>query len=251
MRTAQFTMNVPRMRLTALRATLVLLLLAIALVGRAGAQDADADSDKKDSSAPRKWPPFGIALGAGVREIVPTGDSTTGYATLTPIVRFIPRNYRQGLVPAFRVGLGKQRTTLVESIGGGQTQTQVGSLYVRPLTAGLGWAQPVANRLSMVFSGSAGYSWNGFDSTDNGRGHPQLLIPASVVAIDNSFAWELSGRAWFDLNRRVSLVGGVSFLSTHPELTMADGSRRQWNANQIRIEGGIAFTVLQPKRSRH
>jgi len=198
----------------------------------------------------RKWPPFGLAIGAGVREIVPTGDSTSTFTTITPIARFVPRNYRAGLVPAFRIGLGKQRTTLIDSAGGGQTQA--GTVFVRPFTAGLGWSQPVANRLSMVFAGTAGYAWNGFDATDNGRGHPRLTVPAAVVNIDNSFAWELSGRAWLDLTPRVSLMGGVSFLSTHPDLTLSDGSRRAWNANQLRLEAGVAFTVLKPKRStRH
>jgi hypothetical protein len=45
-------------------------------------------------------------------------------------------------------------------------------------------------------------------------------------------------------------MGGVSFLSTHPELTLADGTRQRWNANQVRIEAGVAFTVLKPLRKR-
>jgi hypothetical protein len=204
-----------------------------------------ADEEKEPT---RKWPPFGLAFGAGVRVTAPTGDSTTAFVTPTPVARFVPRAHRSGLVPAIRLGLGKQRTTLVETTAAGQTQ--VGSVYVRPLTFGLGWSQPVAHRVSMVFSGSAGYSWNGFDPTDNGRGHPQLLLPSSVVNISNSFAWELSSRAWFDLTPRVSFLGGLSFLATRPDLTLADGSTRAWSANQIRIEAGIAFTVLKPLRAR-
>ena len=220
----------------------VLMLVVIAMTSvRASAQDRDDDAD---AGAPRKWPPFGIAIGAGIREIIPAGDSTSGYTTPTPVIRFIPRSYRRGWVPAFRLGIGKQRTTLIES------QNEVGSIFIRPLTAGLGWAQPVANRMSIVFSATAGYSWNGFDATDNGRGHPRLLLPTAVAGIDNSFVWDLSSRAWVDLNPHVSVVGGLSFLSTHPRLTLADGSTRGWNANQLRIEAGIAFTVLKPLRSR-
>jgi hypothetical protein len=225
---------------------LVLMVVVIAMTtARASAQDRDDDAD---AGAPRKWPPFGIAIGAGIREIIPAGDSTSGYTTLTPVIRFIPRSYRRGWVPAFRLGIGKQRTTLFESSGA--SQTEVGSIFIRPLTAGLGWAQPVANRMSIVFSATAGYSWNGFDATDNGRGHPRLLLPTAVAGIDNSFVWDLSSRAWVDLNPHVSVVGGLSFLSTHPRLTLADGSTRGWNANQLRIEAGIAFTVLKPLRSR-
>jgi hypothetical protein len=243
-------------------ATLTLSLVSVTLCAtRAHAQErsqppsstqapaaAQAPAQAQDATPERKWPPFGLAIGVGIREIVPTGDSTSNFTTLTPVARFIPRDHRAGLVPAIRLGLGKQRTTLVESVGAGQTQS--GSVFVRPLTLGLGWSQPVANRMSMVFSGTAGYSWNGFDASDNGRGHPQLLVPVSVVDVKNSFAWELSGRAWFDINPRVSLMGGVAFLSTHPDLTLADGSTRPWNASQLRIEGGVAFTVLKPLRSR-
>jgi hypothetical protein len=245
----------PMRLLTPVLVRLVLMLVVIATTAaRASAQDRDVDAN---AGAERKWPPFGIAIGAGIREIIPAGDSTSGYVTPTPVIRFIPRSYRRGLVPAFRLGIGKQRTTLIESSspsggasGSGAGQTEVGSIFIRPLTAGLGWSQPVANRMSIVFSATAGYSWNGFDATDNGRGHPQLFIPAAVASIGNSFVWDVSSRAWVDLNPRVSLVGGISFLSTHPQLTLADGSTRGWNANQVRIEAGIAFTVLKPLRSR-
>lgn len=243
------------MKSIAFGATLTLSLVSVTLgAGRASAQEPPAQAPAtqgpadQESASERKWPPFGLAIGGGIREIIPTGDSTTALTTVTPIARFVPRDYRAGLVPAIRIGLGKQRTTLVDTVGPGQTQ--MGSVFVRPLTLGLGWSQPVANRMSMVFSGTAGYSWNGFDVTDNGRGHPQLLLPAAVVDIKNSFAFELSSRAWFDINPRVSLMGGIAFLSTHPDLTLADGSTRPWNASQLRIEGGIAFTVLKPLRSR-
>jgi hypothetical protein len=220
--------------MTRLTAIPFLLLLMVTCADRALAQDppdanaaANANAAAAAEDAPRKWPKFGIAIGAGVREILPADASTSGYTTPTPILRFIPRNYRQGFIPAFRLGLGTQRTTLIAN------GDESGSIFVRPLTAGIGYAKPVAQRLSMVFSA-------------NGRGRPRLTLPASVVGIDNSFAWELSSRAWLDLNPRVSLVGGIAFLATHPELTLVDGSRRRWNASQLRLEGGIAFTVLKP-----
>src|SRR5690242_13674374 len=113
----------------------VLMLVVIAMTtARTSAQDRDDDDS---AGATRKWPPFGIAIGAGIREIIPAGDSTSGYTTPTPVIRFIPRSYRRGWVPAFRLGIGKQRTTLITS------QSEAGSIFIRPLTAGLGWAQPV------------------------------------------------------------------------------------------------------------
>src|SRR5436190_14174891 len=117
-----------------LRVLVLLLVVTATTAVRVSAQDRDDD----DAAAERKWPPFGIAIGAGIREIIPAGDSTSGYITPTPVIRFIPRSYRRGFVPAFRLGIGKQRTTLIES------QTEVGSIFIRPLTAGLGWSQPVA-----------------------------------------------------------------------------------------------------------
>jgi hypothetical protein len=230
----------------------IALLSCLMCVGIARAQDRpDQQTPKPDQPAPqqdetsspsRKWPPFGIALGVALREVVPAGDSTSTYTTATPLVRFIPRNHRKGLVPALRLGLGQQPTTLVDA-GSGQT---AGSVHLRPLMLGAGWSQPVGQRLTLVFTGTAGYSWNGVDATDNGHGSPRLLVPSTVVGVGNSSAWELSGRAWFDVTPRVGVLVGTNFLLTRPNLRLATGTTLPWSANQVRIDVGVAFTVLKP-----
>ncbi len=72
-------------------------------------------------------------------------------------------------------------------------------------------------------------------------------MPGSVVSVGNSFATELSSRVWFDVTDRVSLMAGLSFLHTRPELTLSDGTRRPWSADQLRLQTGIAFTILKPR----
>ncbi len=72
-------------------------------------------------------------------------------------------------------------------------------------------------------------------------------MPGSVVSVGNSFATELSSRVWFDVTDRVSLMAGLSFLHTRPELTLSDGTRRPWSADKLRLQTGIAFTVLKPR----
>jgi hypothetical protein len=40
-------------------------------------------------------------------------------------------------------------------------------------------------------------------------------------------------------------ITGISYLHIRPRLTFADGSSRVWNADRLRAELGIAFTVFQ------
>jgi len=237
----------------------VTMLAGVLFAGIAGAQERAPDPPNRpdtqdqpisspapavESSTGRKWPPFGIALGPGVVGLVPTGDSTSSQANVTVIARFIRSGRRAGLVPAFRFGLREQSTALVDS-SGSYTAT-FGSVHIRPLMAGAGWSQPIGERLSTVFSATVGYSWNGVDANDHTSGRTQLVVPSGVVSVENSLAWELSSRLWFDVSPRISLMAGVAFLQTRPELTLSDGSTRSWSADQVRLQGGITFTVLKP-----
>jgi len=225
-------------------------------IGRASAQEPQpqtttAPPDQpapqaatEETSPGRKWPPFGIGIGPGVLGLVPTGDSTNPQASLTVVGRFIRSRRRPaGLVPALRFSLGGQKTELITS-----NAVAYGSVHVRPLMGGVGWSQPIADRVSTVFSVVVGYSWNGLDLSDlKTSGRPRLTEPGAVVSVGNSFATELSSRLWFDVTNRVSLMAGLSFLHTRPELTLNDGTTRPWSADQLRLQTGIAFTILKPR----
>jgi hypothetical protein len=234
----------------------VMVLAGVLFAGVAGAQQRAPDPpnppDRPDQATPspapadasttgRKWPPFGIALGPGVLGIVPTGDSTTSQASVTLVVRFIRSRRRAGLVPAF--SLRGQSTALVDASGAG-TAT-FGSVHIRPVMAGAGWSQPIGGRLSTVFAATVGYSWNGVDASDHAGGRPRLVVPSSVASIQNSLASEVSSRLWLDITPRISVMAGVAFLRTRPEIALSDGSTRRWNADQVRLQSGIAFTVLK------
>jgi hypothetical protein len=111
--------------------------------------------------------------------------------------------------------------------------------------AGLGWVQPIAPRLSLVASGVAGYSFNRVDQAKTPARASRLVLSEPVDRIDNSFAWELAGRLWYDVHPRIYLMAGASFLRTRPTLTLASGSERSWKADHFRIEMGVAVLVLK------
>jgi len=50
-----------------------------------------------------------------------------------------------------------------------------------------------------------------------------------------------------DINSRISLMTSAAFWQTRPQLALADGTTRTWRADQVRLQAGIAFTILKPR----
>jgi hypothetical protein len=113
---------------------------------------------------------------------------------------------------------------------------------------GVSYVYPIKPRLSGVVSGLMGYSVNRLDrSADDDTDTARLVLPEPVTQLENSVAWEVGGRLWYELGPRVNLVSGLSYLHTRPTLTLANQSTYVWNADQVRIEVGLAFTVFRKK----
>jgi hypothetical protein len=190
----------------------------------------------------RSW---GLAVGLGFRLDQPVGDSEASASRAKVVVRFMRK--RAGFVPAIRLGLTPERTTLIDARAA--SDTPIGSVSMHPFMAGVGWRQPIAARTSLSLAGTVGYSWNDVDTENDGSGTPQLAVPARVAKVANSAVWELSGQVWFDVNSRISLMTSAAFWQTRPQIQFADGTTRRWRADQVRLQAGIAFTVLKPGRA--
>jgi hypothetical protein len=150
---------------------------------------------------------------------------------------------KAGIIPQGRMGMPARATAAVSGNEAGAED--FGTLRLRPLMAGLGWVQPLAPRVSLVASGVAGYSFNSVDKAETPARASRLVLSEAVDRIDNSFAWELAGRLWYDVRPRIYLMGGASFLRTRPTLTFVSGAQQAWKADHIRIETGVAFLVLR------
>lgn len=191
----------------------------------------------------RSW---GLALGVAMRVETPVGDETTGSASGPAFVLRITRR-RSGLVPAIRLGLTPERTTLVDARSA--SEATMGSLSLRPIMAGVGWWQPLGHRTSVQIAGTVGYSWNKLDLENHGSGDLRLAVPGQVANVKNSAAWEVSGQVWYDVTSRISLLASAAVLQARPEITFADGTTKVWRADQLRVQAGVAFAVLKPRRA--
>jgi hypothetical protein len=164
----------------------VLLFATVTIASVASAQVQDppspsqarvADNTDAESSTGRRWPPFGIALGPGVRDLVPVGDATSAQANLTVVALFIRSGGKSGLVPGAAV-----RSRPAVDVARGCGRVGLGNAYLRTFMAGAGWAQPIAGRLSTVQAFTLGYSWNGVDSTDNPDRSMRFTVPTAVAS---------------------------------------------------------------------
>ena len=227
------------------KVTLALIIVAIASVHSIRAQEPETSGTVRtaeDNPAHRWWPPMDLAIGAGFKWQFPLEQAASNSTIVEIIGRPSPRA-RAGLIPQGRMGMPARTTAAVS--GSGDGPQGFGGLRLRPLMAGLGWVQPIVPRLSLVASGVAGYSLNSVDKTETPARASRLVLSEAVDRIDNSFAWELAGRLWYDLHPRIYLMGGASFLRTRPTLTLVSGTQQAWKADQIRIETGVAFLVLR------
>src|SRR5262245_57533731 len=240
----------PRVRrggasVTGAKVTLALSIVAIASVHPIRAQEPETSGTVRtaeDTSGHRWWPPMDLAVGAGFEWQFPMEQAASNGTTVELIGRPSPRT-KAGIIPMGRMAIPARTTATVSGNGAGAQE--FGNLRLRPLMAGLGWVQPIAPRLSLVASGVAGYSFNSVDKAETPDHASRLVLSEPVDRIDNSFAWEFGGRLWYDLHPRIYLMGGASFLSTRPTLTLVSGTQQAWKADQIRIETGVAFLVLR------
>ena len=188
------------------------------------------------------WPPMDLAVGVGFKSQFPLEQTASNSTIVEVIGRPSPRA-KVGIIPQGRMGMPARTTAVVSGNGAGAQG--FGELRLRPVMAGLGWVQPIGPRLSLVTSGVAGYSFNSVDQAKTPARASRLVLSEPVDRIDNSFAWELAGRLWYDVHPRIYLMAGASFLRTRPTLTLASGSQQSWKADHFRIEMGVAILVLK------
>jgi hypothetical protein len=223
----------------------------VGLAGRrAGTHAGAAIRPVQTVTSPPSEPPeekgrsWGLALGVAMRFETPTGEETTGSASGPAFVLRIMRR-KSGLVPAIRLGLTPERTTLVDARS--VNEATMGSLSLRPVMGGVGWWQQVGHRTSVQLAGTVGYSWNKLDLENHGSGDLRLALPRQVVKVENSPAWEISGQVWYDVTSRISVMASAAYLQARPDIEFADGSTKVWHADQVRVQAGVAFAVLKPR----
>lgn len=210
-----------------------------ATAGSTGTQGAGAGAGESEGTRRSFWP-AGIGVGVTVGSQLAVDRDLPDDLGVGVLLRIVRR--RRGFIPALSFGSRGSVTVDAQGADGVTVRTA----RVRPLMGGVGWIRPLAPRLSLQTEGLLGYSFNGLG--DSNADAPRLGMPGAVSRVEDSFAWEVSSRVWYDLHPKVGLMAGIGYFHTRPELVLANGSRQSWNADRVTLEVGIAYTVFQRKK---
>lgn len=196
----------------------------------------------------RWWPTdFGFAIGPGIGW-QRYADQVSGRETaLTAVGGFfrgskLGPESKAGFVPTFKVTLFP---TKVAAISADPSATVLGTIRLRPMMVGLGWFHPIGRAFSLRLTGLGGWSFNGLGAAEDANHQPELQVSSAPTAVGSDVTWETSGKIWYNSSPSVAFITGVSFVHARPELTLADGSLREWNADHVRVDAGVAFTVFR------
>ena len=214
----------------------------------------DSRAAHADTTHHHRWWPtdVGFAIGPGIgwqRYAEQVSGRETAFSPVGGFFRGakLGPESKGGFVPAFKVTLFPSKVAAVT--GGQPNTTVVETIRLRPMMVGLGWFHPIGRAVSVRFTGLGGWSFNGLSDAEESKGRPELQVASSPTAISNDLTWETSGKLWFAVSPKASFITGVSLIHSRPRLTFANGSVRDWNADHIRLDAGVAFTVFHWHRS--
>ena len=219
----------------------------------AQARKATAKATKSDTTHhyPRWWPSdVGFAIGPGIGW-QRYADQVSGQETsFTPVGGFfrgskVGPEAKSGFVPAFSVTIFPTKIGVVATDA---NATALGTIKLRPMMVGIGWFHPIGRSVSARLNVLGGWSFNGLGEVEDAKRRPMFQVSAAPTAVGSNATWETSGRLWFNTSPRVAFITGLSHIRARPELTLTDGSRRALNADRIRLDAGVAFTVFHWRR---
>lgn len=148
------------------------------------------------------------------------------------------------LVPS--AGLGYTRADYRPDVGG--SALPLGRLRTIPALVGLG-PQYRQGRTQVGLSIQAGASFNSFTLDPAGRALYQDRLGADLEGIhtETSFAAQAGANVWYDLNSRLGLYGGVSYLRNRPKASVTtDGvtTVQHWNGDYVGVSVGAAVGLF-------
>jgi len=148
------------------------------------------------------------------------------------------------LVPA--ATLGYARADFSPDVGG--STVRLGQLRAIPALVGFG-PQYRQGRTQVSLSVQAGASFNSFAVNPSGRAVYQDRLGAELEDIDTktSFAAQAGANIWYDLNSRLGLYGGVSYLRNRPKAqvtTTGVTTEQRWDADYVGFSVGAAIGLF-------
>jgi hypothetical protein len=224
-------------------------LTSTAASGQARAARDTSITPAADTAHHRHWWPsdVGLAIGPGIGW-QRYADQVSGRETAPTVVGGFFRGSKlgpeskAGFVPTFKVTLFPNK---VFAVAADPAATVLGTIRLRPMMVGLGWFHPLGRAVSLRLTGLGGWSFNGLGDVEDPKRRPELQVASAPTAVGSNVTWETSAKLWYALSPGVSFITGGSFIQARPELTFANGTSRVWNADHVRIDTGVAFTVFR------
>jgi hypothetical protein len=143
------------------------------------------------------------------------------------------------------VGLDWYKSNVYEDIGG--TRTQVASLKMRPIMAGIALTRQYSQ---FAVSGSfvIGYAFNSINGTGGAQSaYASLGRPGTTFAIGNSLAMRPDFSIWWEIGNHFGLLTSISYMASRPTLTTSSPSgvtSRVVNTSAPMLTLGIGYGVF-------
>ncbi len=184
---------------------------------------------------------FAVGLDVGTR--VASSDGTAGHTTVGLLWRIGHGHEGWG----WRYGLSWYSAELEQPIADA-APTEFGTLHVRPILGGYGYARRLGPAL-VTANLLGGYAFNtftlrpGFDDTYRNR----LGATTVTTSAANGLVLKPEVASWIDLGRKIGLRASVGYMVARPGVTVTSSlgrDHRHINADVLMLSVGAVYSVF-------
>jgi len=183
-----------------------------------------------------------FALGLDVGNRTAPSDGTEGHGGLGLLWRI--GKGRDGW--GWRYGLSWYATDVMQPITG--APTEFGTLRVRPILAGYGYARRIGPAL-VTGRVMGGYAFNSFTLLPTFDDAYRRQLGATTVTADasNGLVVKPELSAWIDLGRKIGLHASAGYIVSRPGVTVSSSlgrDHRHINADMLMLKVGVVYSVF-------
>lgn len=184
-----------------------------------------------------------LAIGLDVSARVAADDGTIGHSAVGLLWRI--GHGRDGW--GWRYGLSWYSADLEQPVGD-VAPTEFGTLHVRPILGGYGYARRVGPAL-VTATLLGGYAFNSFELRPSFDDTYRNRLGARTVTTDasNGFVLKPELSSWIDIGRKIGLRASVGYMVARPGVTVSSSlgrDHRHINADVLMLKFGAVYSVF-------
>jgi hypothetical protein len=146
----------------------------------------------------------------------------------------------------WKYGLSWFSTDLDRTIGG--RDVFLGKLQIRPFMGGYGYTHVIRN-VSVTAKVLGGYALTKFTLEPEANDAYRERLGAATVRADatNTFVLKPEISSWIDVNRKIGIETGISYLMARPEVVVTSSlgeDRRRVRADALRFKVGVVYSIF-------